>query len=123
MFHLDVAYVCNGFQMFFRCFHKCFKHLFQVFYLSSFVLPLSHFNSHFSFQPGAAKILWTWRTLRDSECRHFTAVLERLLKRDRGSLLQLLYLDVSKVDRVFHMGCAWDAADGTDDVWGGMGDV
>jgi len=53
-----------------------------------------------------------------SEYRHFTAVLERLLKRDRGSLLQLLYLDVSKVDRVLHMGFAWEAAGDVDDVRG-----
>jgi hypothetical protein len=34
--------------------------------------------------------------------------------------LQLLHLDVSKVDRVLHMGCAWEAADGVEEVWGGM---
>jgi hypothetical protein len=28
---------CNGFQVFFRCFCKYFKRLFQVFHLSSFV--------------------------------------------------------------------------------------
>jgi hypothetical protein len=37
VFHLDVAYVCNDFQVFFRCFCKCFKRMFQEFYLSSFV--------------------------------------------------------------------------------------
>ena len=37
VFYLDVAYVCNSFQIFFRCFSKCFKRLFQVFHLSSFV--------------------------------------------------------------------------------------
>jgi hypothetical protein len=37
--------------------------------------------------------------------------------------LQLLHLDVSKVDRVLHMGCTWEAADGVDDVWGGVGDI
>ena len=31
--------------------------------------------------------------------------------------------DVSKVDRVLHMGCAWEAAGGTDDVRDGVGDV
>ena len=31
-------------------------------------------------------------------------------------MLQLLYLDVSKVDRVLHMGCVRKAADGADDV-------
>ena len=36
-------------------------------------------------------------------------------------MLQLLHLDVSKVDRVLHMRCVWEAADGADDVWGGMG--
>jgi hypothetical protein len=38
-------------------------------------------------------------------------------------MLQLLYLNVSKVDQVLHMGCAWEVVGGTDDVWGGMGDV
>jgi hypothetical protein len=37
VFHLDVAYDCNGFQMFFKSFYKCFRRLFQVFHLSSFV--------------------------------------------------------------------------------------
>ena len=27
VFHLNVVYVCNGFQMFLRCFHKCFQTL------------------------------------------------------------------------------------------------
>ena len=31
----------------------------------------------------------------------------------------VLHLDVSKVDRVLHMGCAWEAADDVDDVGGG----
>ena len=34
VFHLDVAYVCNGFQNIFRHFRKCFRRLFQVFHLS-----------------------------------------------------------------------------------------
>ena len=37
--------------------------------------------------------------------------------------LQLLYLDVSKVDPVLHMGCVWEAAGGADDVRGGVGNV
>jgi hypothetical protein len=36
-------------------------------------------------------------------------------------LLQLLRLDVLKVDRVLHMGCAWEAAGSTDDIRGGAG--
>ena len=36
VFHLDVAYVCNGFHVFFMCFCKCFRRMFQVFHLSSF---------------------------------------------------------------------------------------
>jgi hypothetical protein len=35
--YLNIAYVCNDFLMFFRCFHKCFRCLFQMFHLSSFV--------------------------------------------------------------------------------------
>jgi hypothetical protein len=31
-------------------------------------------------------------------------------------ILQLLHMDVSKLDRVLHKGCAWEAA-------GGMGDI
>jgi hypothetical protein len=31
-------------------------------------------------------------------------------------MLQLLYLDVSKVDRVLHMRCMWEAAGGAGDV-------
>jgi hypothetical protein len=38
-------------------------------------------------------------------------------------MLQLLHLNVLKVDRMLHMGCAWEAADGTDDGWGNVGDV
>jgi hypothetical protein len=26
---------CNGFQVFFSCFCECFRHIFQVFHLSS----------------------------------------------------------------------------------------
>ena len=74
VFYLNVAYVCNDFQMFFRRFCKCFRRLFQVFHVSFF-------------------------------------------------MLQLLHLDVSKVDRVLHMRCAWQAADGVDDVQCGVGDV
>jgi hypothetical protein len=28
-------------------------------------------------------------------------------------MLQVLYLDVLKIDRVLHMGCAWEAGRGT----------
>ena len=38
-------------------------------------------------------------------------------------MLQLLHLDVLKVDRVLHMGCAWKAAGSADDVRDGVGDV
>ena len=38
-------------------------------------------------------------------------------------MLQLLHLDVSKIDRVLHIGCTWKAAGDADDVWGGVGDV
>jgi len=54
----------------FRCFCKCFKRLFQVFYLSFF-------------------------------------------------MLQLLHLDISKVDRTLHMGCVSEAAGGAHDPQGG----
>ena len=64
VFHLDVTYIFNGFQTFFRRFRKYFIRLFQVFHLSFFCM------------------------------------------------LQLLYLYISKVDRVLHMGCAWEAAGG-----------
>jgi hypothetical protein len=37
-------------------------------------------------------------------------------------ILQLLYLDISKVDRV-HIECVWEAAVGTNDVGGDVGDV
>jgi hypothetical protein len=37
VFYLDVAYVCNGFQMFLSVFCKYFRCMFQVFRLSSFV--------------------------------------------------------------------------------------
>jgi hypothetical protein len=39
------------------------------------------------------------------------------------SMLQLLHLDILKVDRLLHMGCACEAAGGADDVLGGVGDV
>jgi hypothetical protein len=35
VFHMSVACVCNGFQVFFMCFCKCFRRMFQVFHLSS----------------------------------------------------------------------------------------
>jgi hypothetical protein len=38
-------------------------------------------------------------------------------------MLQLLHLNVSKVDRMLLMGCAWEAASGVDNVRGGMGDA
>jgi hypothetical protein len=38
-------------------------------------------------------------------------------------MLQLLHVDVSNVDRVLHMGCAWEAESDVDDVRGGMDDV
>jgi hypothetical protein len=38
-------------------------------------------------------------------------------------MLQLLQLDVSKVNRVLHIRCAWEATGGTDDVWDSMGDI
>jgi hypothetical protein len=38
-------------------------------------------------------------------------------------MLQLLYLDVSKVDLVLQMGCTWEATGGADDIRGSVGDV
>ena len=38
-------------------------------------------------------------------------------------MLQLLHLDVLKVDRVLHMGCVWKAVGSADDVRGGVSDV
>jgi hypothetical protein len=35
VFYLDVAYVFNGFKWFLSVFCKCFRHMFQVFHLSS----------------------------------------------------------------------------------------
>jgi hypothetical protein len=35
VFYLDIAYVYNGFQVFFLCFCKCFRNMFQVFHSSS----------------------------------------------------------------------------------------
>jgi hypothetical protein len=37
------------------------------------------------------------------------------------SILQLLHLDVSKVDRVLHMGCVWESISGMGDVQHGTG--
>jgi hypothetical protein len=39
------------------------------------------------------------------------------------SMLQLLHLDILKVDRVLHMGCTCEAAGGADDIRGGVGDA
>jgi hypothetical protein len=36
-------------------------------------------------------------------------------------MLQLLYLDASKVDRLLHVGGAWEAAGGADHVQDGAG--
>jgi hypothetical protein len=69
VFYLDVTYVCNDFQAFFRCFCKCFRRVSSAFFC----------------------------------------------------MLQLLYLDISKVDRVLHMRCAWEVAGGVGDVRGGTG--
>jgi hypothetical protein len=38
-------------------------------------------------------------------------------------MLQLLHLEISKVDRLLHMGCAWKVTDGAGDIRGGVGDV
>jgi hypothetical protein len=38
-------------------------------------------------------------------------------------MLQLLHLNVLKVDRMLHVGCTWEAANGADDGWGNVGDV
>ena len=38
-------------------------------------------------------------------------------------MLQLLHLDVSKVDQVLCMGCVWEAAGSVDDVRDSVGDV
>jgi hypothetical protein len=38
-------------------------------------------------------------------------------------MLQLLHLNVSKVDWGLPMGCVWEAADGAGDVRGRVGDV
>jgi hypothetical protein len=45
-------------------------------------------------------------------------------------MLQLLYLDVLKVDHVLYTECVWEVTGGANhvsgsvgDVWGGMGDV
>ena len=38
-------------------------------------------------------------------------------------MLQRLHLDISKVDRVLHMGCVWKVIGDADDVWGGTGDI
>jgi hypothetical protein len=38
-------------------------------------------------------------------------------------MLQLLYLDVLKVDWVLHMGYMWEAAGGPDDVQNSVGNV
>jgi hypothetical protein len=38
-------------------------------------------------------------------------------------MLQLLHLNILKVDLVLHIGCTWEAAGGTDDARGGMSDV
>jgi hypothetical protein len=67
VFHPDIAYVCNGFRMFFRRFCKCFICLFL--YIATVA----------------------------SECFKSISML--------------------------HMECAWEAADGADDIPGGMGDV
>jgi hypothetical protein len=61
VFYLNVAYVCNGFQVFFMCVLQVFqKHVLSV-----------------------------------------SSVFRRML--------QVLHLDVSKVDRVLQMGCMWEA--------------
>jgi hypothetical protein len=36
-------------------------------------------------------------------------------------ILQLLHIDVSKIDRVLHMRCAWKVAGNADNIWGGAG--
>ena len=38
-------------------------------------------------------------------------------------MLQLLHLDVSKIDRMLYMEYVWEAAGGADNILGGVGDV
>jgi len=40
VFYLDITYICNGFQVFF----KCFRSMFQVFHLSFFMLQVLHLD-------------------------------------------------------------------------------
>jgi hypothetical protein len=74
MFHLDIVYLCNCFQMFLGVFasvlYICLSVLFVFF-----------------------------------------------------CMLQILYLNVSKIDQVLHMECACKADDGTGNVRGGVGYV
>jgi hypothetical protein len=69
VFHLDVAYICNGFQVFLDI-------LASVSYA----------------------------------CLNVSSVF--------FCMLQLLHLNVLKVDQVLHMGCAWEAAGGAGNVRG-----
>jgi hypothetical protein len=38
-------------------------------------------------------------------------------------MLQLLHLNISKVDQVLHMVCAWEVAGSADDIRSDLGDV
>jgi hypothetical protein len=67
LLHLDVTYICNGFQMFIGIFAS----VSSVFFC----------------------------------------------------MMQLLHIDVSKVERVLRMGYVWEVAGDTDDVRGGVGNV
>ena len=75
VFYLDVAYVCNVFQIFFRRFSQVFQ------------------------------------TLVSSVLSVFFC------------MLQLLHLMILKLDWVLHMGYAWEAAGGTDDIRSDAGNI
>jgi hypothetical protein len=58
--------------------------------------------------------------------RRFPQVIQTLVSNVSSVffyMLQLVYLDVSKIDWVLRMGCAWKAVGGAGDVWGGTGSL
>jgi hypothetical protein len=90
MFCLDVAYICM---------------------LQAYVLSVLHVSS-------GCCIRLVFKCFSDV----FSQVFQTLVSSVSSvffCMLQLLHLDVSKVDRMWHTGCPWEAAGGADDVRGG----
>jgi len=126
--YVDIAQVYRDIAHVVIAIHLCFKCMFQMFHM---------------FQTNVANVAYTCMLqayVSSVFIRMFASVLSRcciclqwfsiffqvFLKVFQTLCFKCficLFLNVSKVDWVLHMGCACEAAGSADDVWDGVGDV